>query len=138
MKFKEKKIQDNFLQYIPKKKHKTWELREGKVFLIFNHDKMVEKFLRWLVKKPYTSDIELDDLGSRIWQLIDGESSIIKIGEEILKQCGKSCEPVYDRLSMYFGYLNRKGWVSFERGLQEQKIKSVEEVKEVEEIKEEE
>lgn len=133
MKFKEKKVQDNFLQYIPRRKHDNWELRGEKVFLIFNHDKMVEKVLRWLVKKPYVSDIELDDLGSRVWQLIDGKSSILQIGEEILKECGKTCEPVYERLTMYFRYLNKKGWVSFERGLQEGEVKHLEEVKDLEE-----
>jgi ribosomal protein S8 len=135
MKFKEKKIQDNFLQYIPRRKHNNWEVRGGKVYLIFNHDKVVEKFLRWLVKKPYVSDIELDDLGSRVWQLVDGKSSILEIGEEILKQCGKSSEPIYEKLTMYFGHLNRKGWISFERGLQDQNVKHLEEVKDLENAK---
>lgn len=125
MKFKEKKVQDNFLQYIPKIKHNIWEVRGEKVYLIFKHDKVVEKFLRWLVKKPYVSDIELDELGSRVWQLIDGKSSVLEIGEEILKQCGKSCEPVYERMTLYFRYLNRRGWISFERGLQDKDVKNL-------------
>jgi hypothetical protein len=129
MKFKEKKVQDNFLQYIPKIKHNTWEVRGEKVYLIFHHDKVVEKFLRWLVKKPYVSDIELDDLGSRVWQLVDGKSSIIQIGEEIVKQCGKSSEPIYEKLTMYFTHLNRKGWISFDRGIQETAVKDLDGVK---------
>lgn len=133
MKFKENKVQDNFLQYIPRRKHNTWEVRAQKVYLIFNHDKVIEKLLRWLVKKPYTSDIQLDELGSRVWQLIDGESSILEIGKEVLKQCGESCVPVYERLTLYFRYLSRKGWITFERGLQEQDVKHLEKVKDLEE-----
>lgn len=112
------KKDDNFLLYIPSKKHEKWELKDGKVFLIFEHNKAIEKFARWLVKKPNTSDIELDDIGSAVWQLIDGEKNIYDIGQELLNRFGEGCQPVYERLIMYIRYLNKKGWISFERGEQ--------------------
>lgn len=114
IKFTSKKQEkENFLTYIPYKKHKTWEERKGKVFLIFHHDKMVEKFFRWLVKKPYVSDIELDNLGSKVWKLIDGKNTIYDIGQELIYCFGDKCEPVYDRLIMYLRYLNKRGWIAF-------------------------
>lgn len=113
-----KKNQDNFLLYIPRRKHIQWEEKKGKVKLIFHHDKAIEKFVRWLVKKPDTSDIELDKLGSRVWMLIDGVNSIYDIGQIVLEEFGESCEPVYDRLIMYIRYLNRRGWIAFDRGEQ--------------------
>lgn len=116
---KEQKKEDNFLLYVPVKKHTDWEVKNGKVFLIFYHNKTIEKFMRWLVKKPYVSDIELDDIGSAVWKSIDGKTSVYDIGEKLLKEFGKKCDPVYDRLIMYLRYLNRKGWVSFDRGNQE-------------------
>ena len=117
---KNEKREDNFLLYIPKKKHKDWEERKGKVFLIFHHDKAAEKFLRWLVKKPYVSDIELDDIGSNTWKLIDGERSVHEIAQGLLKIYGDKIEPVNERLIMYLRHLNKKGWISFDRGNQEQ------------------
>lgn len=116
---KKQKKEDNFLLYIPKKKHENWETRKGKVYLIFKHDKVPEKVLRWLVKKPYVSDVELDELGSAVWTLIDGERSVYDIGQELLKIFGEKCEPIYDRLIMYIRYLNKKGWISFDRGNQQ-------------------
>jgi hypothetical protein len=110
--------EDNFLLYIPNKKHMEWEERNGKVYLIFHHDKMAEKFLRWLVKKPFVSDLELDDLGSSTWRLIDGERSVHEIAQSLLKQYGKAVEPVNERLIMYLRHLNKKGWISFHRGSQ--------------------
>jgi hypothetical protein len=110
--------EDNFLLYIPKKKHMEWEERNGKVFLIFRHDKAAEKFLRWLVKKPYVSDLELDDLGSSTWKFIDGKKSVHEIAQSLLKKYGKSVEPVNERLIMYLRHLNKKGWISFDRGEQ--------------------
>lgn len=53
--------------YIPKKKHMTYEKRGDKIYLIFHHDKPIEKFLRWLVKKPATSDLELDKLALQLF-----------------------------------------------------------------------
>lgn len=119
MKFKkEKKDQDNFLLYIPKKKHEKWEVKNGTVYLIFEHDKTAEKFARWLVKKPYVSDVELDELGSAVWQLIDGKRTLHEIGVKLVEQFGEKCDPIYDRLIMYIRHLNKKGWISFDRGPQ--------------------
>ncbi|WP_243108048.1 PqqD family protein [Clostridium sp. JN-9] len=115
---KKHKNEDNFLLYVPVKKHTDWEVRSGKVYLLFYHNKPIEKFMRWLVKKPYVSDVELDDIGSYVWKSIDGKISVYEIGERLLKEFGKKCDPVYDRLIMYLRYLNRKGWVYFDRGNQ--------------------
>lgn len=109
---------DNFLMYIPRKKHNTWEVRKGKVYLIFYHNKSIEKFVRWLVKKPCVSDMSLDDLGSSVWLLIDGKNSVYDIGKKLEEKFGESCQPVYDRLIMYIRYLNRRGWIAFDRGNQ--------------------
>lgn len=114
-----RKKQDNFLLYIPEKKHNTFEVNKGSVKLVFHHDKPIEKFVRWLVKKPCTSDVELDGIGSKTWILIDGKKSVFDIGQILLNEFGSSCEPVYDRLIMYLRYLNKKGWIRFERGNQE-------------------
>lgn len=115
---KNQKKEDNFLLYIPKKKHRQWEEKNGKVYLIFQHNKAAEKFLRWLVKKPYVSDLELDDLGSCTWKLIDGKRSVYDIGQCLLNQYGSDCEPVNERLIMFLRYLSKKGWISFDRGNQ--------------------
>lgn len=114
-----KQKEDNFLLYIPKRKEIAWEEKDGKVYLVFQHEKVAEKFMRWLVKKPYISDLELDNLGSSTWKLIDGNNSVFGIGQRLLKEYGSKCEPVYDRLILYLRYLNKKGWISFDRGNQE-------------------
>lgn len=116
---KDKKKGDNFLVYVPLKKHEEFEVKKGSVRLIFHHNKLAERFVRWLFKKPKVSDVELDKLGSRVWLLIDGKSSVYDIGQSLLQEFGKNCDPVYERLIMYLRFLNKKGWISFERGNQE-------------------
>jgi len=111
--------EDNFMLYIPKKKLKTFEVNKGIVKLLFHHDKIMEKFGRWLVKKSNVSDMELDKLGSRVWILIDGNNTVHDIGKIISCEFGESAEPVYYRLLMFLRYLNKKGWIIFDRGNQE-------------------
>lgn len=111
---------DNFLLYIPNKKHQFWEVRNGKVFLIFHHNKAAEKLVRWLVKKPNISDVELDEMGSKVWLYIDGKSSVYEIGKKLVEEFGEKIEPVYDRLIMFLRYINKKGWISFARGDQKE------------------
>jgi hypothetical protein len=77
---------DNFLLYIPNKKHQFWEVRNGKVFLIFDHNKAAEKLVRWLVKKPNISEVELDEMGSKVWLYIDGKSSVYEIGKKLVEE----------------------------------------------------
>lgn len=113
------KKEDNFLLYVPRLKHETFEVKKGIVKLIIHHDRLIERAARWLVKKPTVSDIELDQVGSKVWVMIDGKNSVYDIGQGLVSEFGKSCEPVYDRLIMYLRYLNKKGWISFERGNQE-------------------
>lgn len=110
---------DNFMLYIPKKKHKTFEVNNGIVKLVFYHEKWMEKFARWLVKKSNISDMELDKLGSRVWLLIDGNNTVHHIGKIISTEFGQSAEPVYDRLLMFLRFLNKKGWIIFDRGNQQ-------------------
>lgn len=115
---KKDKREDNFLLYVPKRKHKTFEVRNEKVYLLFYHDKLIERFLRWLVRKPRVSDIEFDEIGSLVWLLIDDERSVYQIGQELREKLGERCEPLYERLIMYIRYLNKKGWIGFEKGQQ--------------------
>lgn len=104
---------NNFMLYIPNKKHEKWEVKNNKVYLIFEHNKCIEKLIRWLFKRSKISDIELDEIGTKVWFLINGNNTIYTIGQKLLEEYGNECEPVYDRLIMYLGYLNRKGWIKY-------------------------
>jgi hypothetical protein len=57
-------------------------------------------------------------MGSCVWKLIDGKKNIYELGENLKLQFGEKCEPIYNRLIMYLRYLNRMGWIAFERGSQ--------------------
>lgn len=113
---KNKSVKDeNFLLYVPIKKHKTYEERKGRIFLVFHHDKLVEKLASKLFKKPRVSDLELDELGSAVWKLIDGRRTVLQITEEMKIRFGERCEPINERLIMFIRYLNRRDWINFDK-----------------------
>ena len=106
---------DNFLLYKPVKKHSDWEIKNGLVYLNFYHEKKIEKFLRWLVKKPYKSDIELDKIGSEVWKLIDGNNTIHDIIEIVSKKFNIDKKDMISRMVLYIRYLARKNWITFSK-----------------------
>ena len=108
--FNNSKKQENFLLYIPVKKHKAFEEKNNRVYLIFHHDKLIEKIARKLFKKPAITDIELDELGSEVWRLIDGDKNI-------LQKFGEKCEPVNERLILFIRYLNKRNWINFKKSI---------------------
>lgn len=109
------KSQENFLLYRPLRKIEQWEVNDGKVKLFFQHNKPVEKFMRWLIKKSKISDIELDDRGSMVWQLCDGTKTIYDIAIAMAKRFNETEQSAIDRLIMFVRYLSRKGWITFEK-----------------------
>ncbi len=74
---------------------------------IFN--KLAQKFL----KKPKISYVHLDEFGSSVWQLIDGQRNIIKIGELFLEKFGDKANPLYERLAKYFQILESYGFIKW-------------------------
>lgn len=109
------KKQDNFMLYIPQKKHINFIEKNSRIYLIFYHNKFIEKLARKLFKKPPITDIELDELGSEAWRLIDGEKTIIQITEKMKERFGEKCEPVNERLILFIRYLNRNGWIKLKQ-----------------------
>lgn len=97
-----KKIKENYLEKIPVRAEIEWETdSDGNVTLHIENKGVMNKFAQVLFKKPKISYIHLDEMGSFIWPLIDGEKDILKIGESVKEHFGEKAEPLYERLSKY-------------------------------------
>lgn len=103
----------NFALYIPEIKHHQWEIQAGRVRLTHTTRDPVRKFAGWLVKKSPVSTLDLDELGSKAWLLIDGEKSIYEISKEINKDGKDTPEEALRRLVTFVRYLAKKGWITF-------------------------
>ena len=110
---KNKKIKGNYLERYPAHTDGLdWSKdEEGIVTLSIENRGIFNKIAQKLIKKPKISYIHLDEMGSFVWPLIDGERTIIDIGEHVTEHFGKDAEPVYERLAKFFQILDSYGFV---------------------------
>jgi hypothetical protein len=74
------------------------------------------RWMQWLQKrlrKPHIR-VALDEIGSAVWQLIDGRRTVVEIGEELERRFGEKLHPTHERLGMYFGILRRNRFVEID------------------------
>lgn len=103
----------NFALYIPVIKHPQWENNAGRVKLILTTRDPIKKFAGWLVKRSPESTLDLDEMGSKAWLLIDGEKSIYEISKELNQDGKDTSEEALRRLVTFVRYLAKRGWVTF-------------------------
>ena len=108
-----KKNADNFLDYIPKHVEKyRWESdEEGNVTIFIENKGLFNRLAQKFLKKPKVSQLHLEEMGSFIWPLIDGETSIYNIGEAVKEHFGEEAEPLYPRLVQYIKTLKDSGFI---------------------------
>jgi len=115
---KNKKTVENYLDKIPKKNEKIrWKTdeksEEKTVTLEIDNVGIFNRIAQKLLKKPKTSYVHLDEMGSFIWPLIDGEKTVFEIGKYVEEYFGNEANPLYERLSKYFAILESYGFISF-------------------------
>ncbi|MGL4547174.1 PqqD family protein [Eubacterium aggregans] len=57
--------------------------------------------------------MELEMMGSYVWEKIDGESSIYRIGQNLFEVFGDESLPLYERLAHYINDLYRHGLIVY-------------------------
>ena len=110
------KIEQNYLELRPKRKQSIrWSVGEdGAVTLEIDNKGLMNRIAQKLFKKPKISYVHLDEMGSFVWPLIDGETDILRIGELVKEHFGDKAEPLYERLAKYFKILESYHFISFE------------------------
>lgn len=110
-----KKTSENYLEKIPLRNPEIkWTADEkGMVTLQVENKGVANKIAQKLLKKPKKSYIHLDENGSFIWPLIDGEKDIIAIGEKVKEHFGEKADPLYERLVKFFQILENYSFVQW-------------------------
>ncbi len=108
-------VYENYLDKIPRHKDGlNWSIDENsRVILEVENKGIANKILQVILKKPKVSFIHLDEMGSFIWQKIDGKKNVFAVGKEVKEQFGENAEPLYERLTQYFNILTSYGFVEF-------------------------
>lgn len=108
LKKKKEVLAENYLERIPKRS--TWFQwscdDKNKVTLYIENKGVFHWIAQKLFFKPKVSQVHLDELGSFLWPLIDGEKNIIQLGELVETKFGEEAHPLYERLVKYFQILD--------------------------------
>lgn len=104
---KKQVISQNYLEKIPVRHHDiNWTSDDkGMVTLEIKNTGLFNRIAQKLFKKPKISYVHLDENGSFVWPLIDGEKDIIAIGKEVDEHFGEAAHPLYERLAKFFQIL---------------------------------
>ena len=110
---KKRNENENYLERIPVRRgditHKT--ANDGIVTLEIENKGPFNRIAQKLFKKPKISYIHLDEFGSFVWTIIDGEKSIYELATEVDRRFGEKAHPLYERLSKYISILVSYGFV---------------------------
>ena len=115
MKNKKEIIPQNYLEKIPvHKEGMKWSADDnGKISLHIENKGVFNRIFQLILKKPKVSFVHLDETGSFIWPLIDGEKNLIDIAEKVKEHFGEAANPLYERVAKYFQILSSYGFVEF-------------------------
>ncbi len=106
---------ENYLERKPIcRKALGWSTDEnGNVTLEMENKGVANRIAQKLIKKPKISYIHLDEMGSFIWPLMDGEKDILEIGKYVEEHFGEKANPLYERLSQYFKTLEKYNFIEY-------------------------
>lgn len=107
---------NNFLDMIPyRKDHVQWTTDEKNLICIFFYrNSFISRCLRFIFNTPEKISIDLDEIGSAVWGMCDGKSSILDIGKKLLRKFGDKTEPLYPRLAHFIKILYSQGYIGLQ------------------------
>lgn len=112
---KNRKTEENYLERIPvRPEWLAWSADEnGIVTLDIENKGIMNRIAQKLLKKPKISHIHLDEIGSFVWPMIDGEKSIGDMGQPLEEHFGEKAKPTFERLAQFFRILESYGFVEW-------------------------
>ena len=114
---KKKKIifPENYLDRIPVRADAVqWKVSsEGMVTLEIENSGWANRIAQVLFGRPKSSYIHLDELGSFVWPLLDGQKDITALGKLVDEKFGEDAHPLYERLAQYFRILDSYHFINW-------------------------
>ena len=111
---KKQKNHPNYLEMHPYPLYEH-EMRDGGLVNVlvpkFTNSFMKNYFMPMLKSKYIRAN--LDEFGSAAWILLDGQSNVGDIAEELLNRFGESIQPAYERVAAFMTQLYKAGFIEF-------------------------
>lgn len=95
----------------------TWETREsGETILTVPENEQVGAITRWMAKRlkvPTERKVELDEVGSFVWELCDGNNTIESIVQKTSKHYKMSRREAEVSVTMFLQMLHERNFIGF-------------------------
>ena len=96
--------------------HIQWSTGEdGRVTLSIENTGWANRIAQKLFRRPKTSFVHLDEMGSFVWPLLDGKKNLIELGKLVDAHFGEKAHPLYERLARYFQIMDSYGFVHWKK-----------------------
>ncbi len=112
-----KEILEEYKKAVPcRKQGIRWDTGEDGLVVIHMENKgLFNRIAQKVFNKPPVSHIHMEENGSFIWNLMDGERTVENIGELVREHFGEKAEPLYERMIRYFELLERYEFLSWKQ-----------------------
>ncbi len=107
----------NYLDYVPIiSARNTWSVQANNIVTVH----VIHRgFYAWIAEKffrrPHVTHIDLDAMGSFVFQNIDGQRNVGMIANLLSEKFGEDAEPLYERLIMYMRILYNNGFIYYKK-----------------------
>ncbi|MGI6030994.1 MAG: PqqD family protein [Eubacteriales bacterium] len=106
----------NYLEQIPVRADLAWSTDDQGIVTLQQENRGVFHWLaQKLLKRPRISYIHLDEMGSFLWPLMDGQRDVYALAQLVQQQFGEKAEPLYPRIVKYFQILESYDFIKFQK-----------------------
>lgn len=112
---KHKKNEQNYLDFVPLiVSGLSWTTdKDTMVVVDMENTGFYNRLAQKLFHKPKVSHIKLDELGTFIWNQIDGKRTVLEISELVKARFGNKAEPLLERLIKFLEILRSNHWIEY-------------------------
>lgn len=114
---KNMEVSENYLERCPLRKEGiVWRKeKNGLVVLEIPNVGWMSWIAKKVFRKPMVSYVHLEEIGSLIWQQMDGKKDILAIGTLVSERFGEMVEPLYERMTQYVQMLERCNFIEWKK-----------------------
>lgn len=114
-KSKKEVLDINYLDLIPVRAEELqWVTdRRDRIVLKVENTGLFNKIAQKVFNKPQFTKVHLDQQGTFIWPLIDGERTVADIAALVKDEFGEAAEPLYPRIVKYFQIVESYHFIKF-------------------------
>lgn len=108
----------NYLDFVPVRNEKIDFKNDENgttITLLVENTGVFNTLAQKLIHKPRVTQVHVDEIGSFLWPLIDGERTVNELAQLLEEHFGDAVSPLYDRIVTYFEILKTNEFITFKK-----------------------